>query len=142
MRRKVQDELEEALAIVTREISYPGANSSLAHGFAGVGEALLLGDSMLGAPDQLVPDPLARSRRLAEIALAHLPALEWPSGTPCSGPNPSLLLGLSGLGDWLLRLTNHPAAWRWMPLAPMGLNTIHGTIDNGQLSRDRTQERR
>ncbi len=29
---------------------------------------------------------------------------DWPSGLPSGGPNQSLMLGLAGIGYWLLRL--------------------------------------
>ncbi len=72
----------------------PGADSSLCHGLMGLAECVSLAD----------PDDAPRvGRALARGARAHAGDASWPSGVPSHGPNPSLFVGLAGIGHQLLR---------------------------------------
>jgi hypothetical protein len=68
------------------------------HGIAGLIEALWIGGHTLDRPDYRA------AAREAARWLAERPVTALRSGTPCGGPNPSLLLGTAGVGYQLLRM--------------------------------------
>jgi lantibiotic biosynthesis protein len=84
-------------AMLVREHS----DSSLCHGLAGLGEIALIAGQHLG--DRSCQN---RAFSLASALIErHGSTGNWPSGIlPARGPNPSLMLGLAGVGYWLLRL--------------------------------------
>jgi lantibiotic modifying enzyme len=87
---------------VLREPHAPDADFSLCHGRAGLAECLLLAGDVAG-------DGEARATALATAdrgidAFGSTPA-EWPCGVR-RGRNPSLMLGLAGIGYFYLRLAD------------------------------------
>ena len=92
----------------------PWSDTSLCHGLAGLGEIILIAS-------QLLDEPPLRHRALAladELIDRHSGRGEWHSGTLSGGPNPSLMLGVAGVGHWLLRLhdpTNVPPFLLFLP---------------------------
>jgi hypothetical protein len=99
-RRTAEIALATTLDAIDQNIAATRLDASLCHGLAGLGEiALSVGRSLAD------PSGPARSHQLA-IALIERHGLthSWPSGVPSRGPNPSLFLGLAGIGYWLLRL--------------------------------------
>jgi lantibiotic modifying enzyme len=55
----------------------------------------------------MLDDPTYRDRALdlgRTLVDRHSASVEWPSGVPSRGPNLSLMLGIAGIGYWLLRL--------------------------------------
>jgi hypothetical protein len=94
--------IETTLRAIEKSLEYPRADTSLCHGLAGLGEVLLFASEALGDSSYK-----ARAVALAETLIArHGASGDWPSGVVSGGPNPSLMLGLAGVGYWLLRLHN------------------------------------
>lgn len=82
--------------------SIPGQESyCLCHGIGGNAEALVLGSSILGDANSLRK---ANEAGLRGIELYQRAGLNWPCGVNGGGVNPSLLLGLAGIGYFYLRL--------------------------------------
>jgi len=82
--------------------SIPGQESyCLCHGIGGNAEALVLASSILGDANYLRQANQAGRRG---IELYHRAGLSWPCGVNGGGVNPSLLLGLAGIGYFYLRL--------------------------------------
>ncbi|MGB7752744.1 MAG: lanthionine synthetase LanC family protein, partial [Candidatus Acidiferrales bacterium] len=87
---------------VESSLHSPNLNYSLCHGLAGNAEVLRSGSSVFG--------PAASDARKAALTVASK-GIEtfgrtddgWPCGTP-AGENPSLMLGLAGIGHFYLRL--------------------------------------
>ena len=76
-----------------------GSDATLCHGRGGLAETLLLESTIRGD---------ARQRRATvqmwtRLLKARGDDPEWPSGVPSGGSNPSLMLGLAGVGYSLLR---------------------------------------
>jgi class II lanthipeptide synthase len=94
--------LETTRRAVESWLHSPNSNYSLCHGLAGNAEVLRYGSSVLG--------PAASGMCKAALAVAAK-GIEsfgrgdhpWPCGTP-AGENPSLMLGLAGIGHFYLRL--------------------------------------
>jgi lantibiotic modifying enzyme len=87
------DAIEEGLAT-------PRCDATLCHGLAGLGEVALCAGQMLD--DASYHDrAVAVGRTLID---RHASVGDWPSGAPCGGPNPSLMVGTAGIGYSLLRL--------------------------------------
>lgn len=81
-------------------LSQPGADSSLCHGLGGLVDVLLVGAEVLR--DRALEGLAAECmQRLVE---RHAAALDWPSGQHDRARDPSLFLGLAGIGYTLLRL--------------------------------------
>jgi lantibiotic modifying enzyme len=80
-------------------LAFPNADASLCYGLSGLAEVLQVGGLSL--------DNRAFSGAAAEIADAlvarHAGSGRWPSGLASRGPNPSLMLGVAGIGHFLLR---------------------------------------
>ncbi|MCG5435223.1 lanthionine synthetase LanC family protein [Micromonospora foliorum] len=70
------------------------------HGIAGLIETLWIGGHTLDRPEDRA------AAQQAALELARLPITAMRSGTPCGGPNPSLLLGTAGIGYQLLRMAD------------------------------------
>lgn len=82
--------------------SIPGQESyCLCHGIGGNAEALILASSILGDANSLRQ---ANQAGLRGIELYQRAGLNWPCGVNGGGVNPSLLLGLAGIGYFYLRL--------------------------------------
>jgi lantibiotic modifying enzyme len=82
--------------------SIPGQESyCLCHGIGGNTEALVLGSGILGDANLLRQ---ANQAGLRGIELYQRAGLNWPCGVNGGGVNPSLLLGLAGIGHFYLRL--------------------------------------
>ncbi len=98
--------------------SIPGQESyCLCHGIAGNSEALILAGSILGDANSLRQ---ANQAGLRGIELYQRAGLNWPCGVNGGGVNPSLLLGLAGIGYFYLRLYD-PGAFPTV-LIPGGLS--------------------
>jgi len=70
------------------------------HGLSGLIEVLEVGGQVLGRRDYLI------AARSAAAGLVHVVNAEMRSGTPCGGPNPSLMVGTAGVGYQMLRLAD------------------------------------
>jgi hypothetical protein len=79
----------------------PGANYSLCHGVFGNAEVVQLGSHLL--PDEW-PDGFARAAAIASDAIVRQGTAidDWPCAV--NGSTPGLMLGLAGIGLFLLRL--------------------------------------
>jgi hypothetical protein len=97
--------LATTLDAIEQSVESPRWDTCLCHGLAGLGEVILIAGQMLKDPvyTQQAED-LGRAliERYGESG-------KWPSGIPSGGPNPSLMIGLAGVGHWFLRL-HDPAA--------------------------------
>lgn len=107
----LQDERYKAEAIIALQTTrkalqaalYSGIdNFSLCHGFAGNAEVLLEGERTLG-PEWADSDSLALTVANFGIATYANKQRQWPCGIQ-GGTTPGLLLGLSGIGYFFLRL--------------------------------------
>jgi hypothetical protein len=90
------------LAAIETRLAEERCDSSLCHGLAGLAEVVLTACQML-------QEPCYRERALATATTLinrHVASSDWQSGATSGGPNPSLMLGLAGVGYWLLRLHN------------------------------------
>jgi lantibiotic modifying enzyme len=99
---------EAAIALATTRDSIAAAhdsssgNYSLCHGLAGNSEAVLYGAHVL---DDRTADPtIVFETALAAIERYSVSGASWPCGTHV-GVTPGLMLGLSGIGHHLLRLS-------------------------------------
>ena len=76
-------------------------NFSLCHGDGGNADLLLMGADILGHADLRRAAEAAAVRALDRFEQAGIP---WPCGVMNAGETPNLLLGLAGIGYFLLRL--------------------------------------
>jgi lantibiotic biosynthesis protein len=80
----------------------PGTgNFSLCHGDGGNADLLILAADVLSRPDLRREAENAGARALDRIEDTRSP---WPCGVPGAGESPNLLLGVAGIGYFLLRL--------------------------------------
>jgi lantibiotic biosynthesis protein len=80
----------------------PGAgNFSLCHGDGGNADLLILASDVLSRPDLRREAENAAARALDRFEDTRSP---WPCGVPGAGESPNLLLGVAGIGYFLLRL--------------------------------------
>jgi lantibiotic biosynthesis protein len=86
------------LASASRE--RPG-NFSLCHGDGGNADLLIIAADLLNRPELR---NCADAVGLRGIGQFEDPALPWPCGVPGAGETPNLMLGLAGIGYFLLRL--------------------------------------
>jgi lantibiotic modifying enzyme len=92
--------IEATVGAIDKAFADPHADASVCHGLAGLAEAVHFAGEMLHDSSYH-----ASARALAQALIGrHAEAGDWPSGVPSGGPNPSLMLGLAGIGYWLLRL--------------------------------------
>jgi len=94
--------LETTRRAVESQLHSLNANYSLCHGLAGNAEVLRYGSAVLG------PAASEACKASLEVAARGIEGFgrdegSWPCGTP-SGENPSLMLGLAGIGHFYLRL--------------------------------------
>ena len=82
-------------------------NFSLCHGLAGNADLFLYAGEVLGDGD-MTRTLSDRARVVAEFGIARHAGGprggNWPCGVPGAGENPSLMLGLAGIGHFYLRL--------------------------------------
>jgi lantibiotic biosynthesis protein len=96
---KARVAIETTLAAIDTSLEERHCDTSLCHGLAGLGEVVLIAGQMLD-------DSGYRERSLAvaqTLLRRHTEPADWESGASLGGPNPSLMLGLAGVGYWLLR---------------------------------------
>lgn len=97
-------EAEAALHSTAKSLSaasQPGyGNFSLCHGHCGNAEALLYASQVLGSKHRHIADQTAHHA----IELHSKSQSPWPCGVPNGGETPGLMLGLAGIGYFLLRL--------------------------------------
>ncbi len=89
-----------ALDVIDEDVASLRRDNSLRHGLAGLGEILLTASELLGE-QSYHERAIALARSLIDRHVSHG---DWPSAVSSRGPNPSLMLGLAGVGYWLLRL--------------------------------------
>ena len=97
---KARPAIKTTIDAIDDQLAETRADTSLCHGLAGLGEIVLIAGQLLDEPP-LHDRAIAVSHALIE---RHSRSGDWPSGTLTGGPNPSLMLGLAGVGYWLLRL--------------------------------------
>jgi lantibiotic modifying enzyme len=83
-----------------------GKNMSLCHGDAGNADLLILASDLLGRPELRVQAEAAGVHALEQFEDKASP---WPCGVPGAGETPGLMLGLAGIGQFLLRLYDSEA---------------------------------
>jgi lantibiotic modifying enzyme len=101
---ELRKQAETALRTTARSLAMPmpGVESyCLCHGTGGNAEALIYASQVLGEAGYL---SAARQAGLRGIELYHKAGLGWPCGVMNGGENPSMLLGLAGIGYFYLRL--------------------------------------
>jgi lantibiotic biosynthesis protein len=103
--KELKREAEAAIRTTTRGLaqSAPGSQGdfTLCHGRGGNAELLIYADQVLGDKDsRAVAEGLGRQG----IDYFRRNDLPWPCGVPGGGENPSLMLGLAGIGYFYLRL--------------------------------------
>jgi len=94
--------LETTRRRVESWLNSPNADYSLCHGLAGNAEVLRYGSAVLG------PSASQSCKAALDVAAKGIETFGraddgWPCGTP-AGENPSLMLGLAGIGHFYLRL--------------------------------------
>jgi len=94
--------LETTRRAVESWLNSPNADYSLCHGLAGNAEVLRYGSAVLG------PSASQSCKAALDVAAKGIETFArtddgWPCGTP-AGENPSLMLGLAGIGHFYLRL--------------------------------------
>ncbi|MFL6195780.1 MAG: lanthionine synthetase LanC family protein [Thermoanaerobaculia bacterium] len=105
--RSEEAKREAAVAIATTEhgvrqmFNYPGADFSLCHGLAGNAECAAVSASLLGNGAGTGADLDLARFGIERYVMDRAP---WPCGVPGGGENPSLMLGLAGIGHFYLRL--------------------------------------
>jgi lantibiotic modifying enzyme len=97
---RAQRALATTLVAIDEMLNHTRPDLSLCHGLSGLGEVTLIASQFLREPSYH-----ERADSLARVLIDRYAASgDWPSGVPSGGPNPSLMLGLAGIGYWLLRL--------------------------------------
>jgi Lanthionine synthetase C-like protein/HopA1 effector protein family len=94
--------LETTRRAINSSLHSPNANYSLCHGLTGNAEVLRYGSEVLG------PAASQSCKAALDVAAKGIDSFgrtdnAWPCGTP-AGENPSLMLGLAGIGYFYLRL--------------------------------------
>ena len=98
---KARSAIETTLAAIDTSLEERHCDTSLCHGLAGLGEVVLIAGQMLDDSGYC-----ERSLAVARTLLRrHTEPADWESGASLGGPNPSLMLGLAGVGYWLLHST-------------------------------------
>jgi lantibiotic modifying enzyme len=106
--------LGTTIEAIDNALASPRSDTSLGHGLSGLGEVLVIAGELLG--ETAYHDrATALARTLTD---RHAPAGDWPSATPSGGPNPSLMLGLAGVGYWLLRVHDPTKVPSFLLLVP------------------------
>jgi lantibiotic modifying enzyme len=92
--------IDTTLGAIDKNLALPGHDASLCHGLAGLMEVALIAG-------RLLDEPSCHERAVAVARVLtdrHAGPGDWPSGLASGGPNPSLMLGLAGIGYSFLRL--------------------------------------
>lgn len=98
----VLSEAETAIDTTLRALTGTGlGNFSLCHGDGGNADMLLLAADLLDRPELRQHVEAATLPAVDRFEASGLP---WPCGVPNAGETPNLLLGLAGIGYFLLRL--------------------------------------
>jgi len=97
--------LNEALQITVTACSnvvFPNSgNLCLCHGLGGNADLLIAASDIQGRHDlRLIAENVGRQA----IAQIRMPDLPWPCGVTTGGETPNLMIGLSGIGHFFLRL--------------------------------------
>jgi lantibiotic modifying enzyme len=92
--------LNTTLSALQRNLAAPRFDSTLCHGICGLSEIALC------FAEALDDDAAANAAKTAALQLIerYSAAGDWPSGITTGGPNPTLMIGSSGVGHHLLRL--------------------------------------
>jgi hypothetical protein len=98
--KKARIALATTLDAIEINLASRMSDTCLCHGLAGLGEIALIASQRLENP-ALRDSAINVARAMID---RHGSSGEWPSGAPSRGPNPSLMVGLAGIGYWLLRL--------------------------------------
>jgi lantibiotic modifying enzyme len=101
---EIRKQAETALRSTSRSLAtaMPGVESyCLCHGVGGNAEGLIYASEVFGDESYLKS---AREIGMRGIELYHKAGLGWPCGVMSGGENPSLLIGLAGIGYFYLRL--------------------------------------
>jgi lantibiotic modifying enzyme len=106
----IAGELEIALATTAdacrQWVAAPGSGLSLCHGLGGNADLLIAAADALGRPGlRQVAEDAARTA-IQQIEPNDMP---WPCGVNGGGETPNLMLGLSGIGHFFLRLYDSAA---------------------------------
>lgn len=99
--KEVDAAIATTVASTGRPVRDGIGNFSLCHGDAGNADFLMLAADRLGRPELR---QTAQELGLSAIATFELQNLPWPCGVPGAGETPNLMLGLSGVGYFFLRL--------------------------------------
>ncbi len=100
-----RQEVESAIGSTTRALQFLTGRESfcLCHGLSGNAELLLSASDVFGIPEYRSVAEQVGSAGMMAYEDARLP---WPCGIPGGGETPNLMLGLSGIGYFYLRLYN------------------------------------
>jgi hypothetical protein len=99
-RRMVAIAVETTKSAIQERLKQPGYDATLCHGLGGLSEILLTCGGLLGNAEWI---SAARDTSERLIDLYGLSG-DWPSGINAGGPNPSLMVGSSGIGYHFLRV--------------------------------------
>lgn len=97
---QIQGALRSTLEAVKTRRAGPRQDATLCHGGAGYGDILLLAGTLLG--QQALHDEALQIG--ADLLKEEQPGASYLTGVPSGGPNPSLLVGTAGIGQFFLRL--------------------------------------
>jgi hypothetical protein len=106
--------IASTLRAIESNLQEPRSDTSLCHGLSGLGEVILIASQLLS---ELSCHHQANALGQALID-RYGSTGDWPSGVPSGGPNPSLMLGLAGIGYWLLRLHDPASVVPFLLLMP------------------------
>lgn len=89
-----------AATLASASAQWPG-NFSLCHGDGGNAELMIIAADLLDRPELRSKAEAAGVRGIEQFEDHRLP---WPCGVPGAGETPNLMLGVAGIGYFLLRL--------------------------------------
>lgn len=118
-------EAEAAVRTTQRSMESDDLNASLCHGMCGNAETLLLASRILGNREAR---HTAESFATRSRAQHHIDGVPWQSGVMGGAPDPSLMLGESGVGYFYLRLAHPETPSVLLMLSPSGAEKVpeHG----------------
>lgn len=126
-------EAEAALRTVIRTLSPATGgwgNYSLCHGVAGNAELLIHAARALGDPSYKAAADAVGDRGMVQYGQQRMP---WPCGVMGGGENPSLMLGLAGIGYFYLRLYDPDKVPSVLMLQPdLGKSSTPSASHNGR----------
>ena len=122
-RAETEAALRASIAWLERTARDPYADWSLCHGIAGVGDMLVQAGALLGVSAARE----AAHAAARDAAERHRGSVgRWPCGV-ARGSNPSLMLGLAGIGYFFLRLADPSLPTALLPGARGDLRTADST---------------